>query len=206
MKLQNTFSALALGAMAVAAAPAQAASCTGVSLGTSSTSDFTLGGVDSSACVISTVNPDQGPNGNSSGFSPSPFGTGWTLLAKMTSSTSPKSLGGVSYDWGINFGTTKNGGWSFGADQSVKLDLVIAMHASNRSGAFLFDDATFIANQSEQGTWIINWLNNGGNRPDYSNSSLWVRDVTVVPEPGTYALMLAGLGTVGLLARRRKVT
>jgi len=40
---------------------------------------------------------------------------------------------------------------------------------------------------------------NYGNRfSDYGVS------VTAVPEPETYALMLAGLGVVGFMARRRK--
>lgn len=200
--------AVGLGASAalavMTAGTAHAAACTGVSLGTSSTSDFTLDGADSSACVISTVNPDAGPNGDPSGFSPDPFGTGWVLLAKMTSDSSPTFLDGVWYDWSIAFDSTKNGDWSFGADKSIKLDLVIAMHAANRSGAFLFDDLTLTANQTKQGTWAIHWLNNGGNEPDYSNSSLWVRDVAVVPEPESYALALAGLAVIGLVARRRK--
>lgn len=191
-------------AMAWISGSAHAAACTGVSLGTSSTSDFTLNGADADACVISTANPDQGPNGNSSGFSPTPFGTGWTLLAKMTSDTSPSSLGGVSYNWSLTQNTSTNGSWTFGANQSVKLDLVIAMHAANRSGSFLFDDITLTANQTQNGTWEINWLNNGGQVPGYSNSSLWVRDVTAVPEPETYALMLAGMAAVGYVARRRK--
>lgn len=202
------FNRFTLGTLAIvglaAALPAQAADCTGVSLGTSQTSDFTLGGVDSTACVISTENPDQGPNGNSSGFSPDPFGTGWTLLTKVNGGTSPSSFDGVSFSWSLSPQAGKSGTWTFGADQSVKLDLVIAMHASNRSGAFLFDDLTLTANQVQNGTWQIKWLNNGNQVPDYSNSSLWVRDVTPVPEPETYALLLAGLGVVGFMARRRK--
>jgi len=39
-----------------------------------------------------------------------------------------------------------------------------------------------------------------GNYPEVDNVS-----VVAVPEPETYALMLAGLGALGLVARRRRV-
>ena len=43
----------------------------------------------------------------------------------------------------------------------------------------------------------------GPNVPDYSYG-LWTITAAPVPEPETYALMLAGLGLVGFAARRRK--
>ena len=204
MTIRFTLSAAAVAAATLFATAANAAPCTGVSLGTSATGDFTLGGVDSDACVISTVNPDQGPNGNPSGFSPTPFGTGWTLLAKVNSDSSPTLFDGVSFSWSLGPQSGKSGTWTFGADQTVKVDLVVAMHAANRSGAFLFDDLELSANAIQNGTWNIAWLNRGGEVPDYSNSSFWLRDVTPVPEPSSYALALAGLGVLGLVVRRRK--
>lgn len=204
MTIRFTLSAAAVAAATLFATAANAAPCTGVSLGTSATGDFTLGGVDSDACVISTVNPDQGPNGNPSGFSPTPFGTGWTLLAKVNSDSSPTLFDGVSFSWSLGPQSGKSGTWTFGADQTVKVDLVVAMHAANRSGAFLFDDLELSANAIQNGTWNIAWLNNGGEVPDYSNSSFWLRDVTPVPEPSSYALALAGLGVLGLVVRRRR--
>ena len=77
--------------------------------------------------------------------------------------------------------------------------------ARNASGAFLFDNLSLGAGGS--GTQAIDWLNGGGGTANYSSLTLSTRDdvvVTPVPEPQTYALMLAGLSAVGFIARRRK--
>jgi hypothetical protein len=185
------------------ASVAQAAACTATAgfesfIGNASTDDVTLGGMDSSMCVLSGVNPSQGPNGNTSGFDGT-FGGGWTLLSKGAGSA---TVGGVTFTLGFS---QADGTWSLTTDQNATYDLVFAMHASDRSGAFLFDDHTSFASVTQNGTWSIEWLNNGGQVPGFSNINFFVRDVvTPVPEPETYALLLAGLGAIGLVARRRR--
>jgi hypothetical protein len=39
---------------------------------------------------------------------------------------------------------------------------------------------------------------------DYNDMVVGVKAVQAIPEPETYALMLAGLGVVGFMARRRR--
>ena len=192
----------------------QAASCgaNGVALsvvGTSTTSDVMHNGVDSDACVISAVNPSQGPNGDTSGFSGyGAFGTGWNLLVKhdVNGAYAGGSLlsNGVTFTSAITGMPGTSGTWTLSSSQNVTLDLVFALHASNRSGAFLFSAETVPG--SGGNTWEVNWLNNGGNVPDYSNMALFVRNVQVtpIPEPQSYALMLAGLAVVGSIVRRRR--
>ncbi len=196
---------LTLAALIVSGA-AQAAACTGVSIGTSSTADVALGGFASDQCVISAVNPQAGPNGDPSGFSGTFGGDPWSLLSKVTSSPLAASFDGVNFNISFAQASGTTGTWSITADQNVTFDLVFAMHAANRSGAFLFDDQALVANAATPGTWQIDWVNNGGQVPNYSNLTLFIRDVvaTPVPEPETYALMLAGLGVIGFVARRRK--
>ncbi len=216
-KISYTAVSLAcFAAMAFAAGSAQAAPCSGVSVGTSSTSDVTLAGAASDQCVVSLVNPQQGPGGNDSGFSGA-FGGGWSLLGKVDA-TGSASLDDVGFSWTFSKGPDKKSGtWTLTTDQDASFDLVFAMHASNRSNAFLFDDVVTEADELNGGGWAIHWLNNGGQVPGFSNLALFVREIeiivppdqrgsadSVVPEPATYALVLAGLGAIGFTARRRK--
>ena len=46
--------------------------------------------------------------------------------------------------------------------------------------------------------------NNGNSASVTGNAGHWDVTVAAVPEPETYALMLAGLGALGMVARRRK--
>ena len=184
------------------AAPAFAAACTGSNVGGADTTDVTFAGFASDACVVSGVNPQAGPNGDTSG-STGTFGSGWSLLGKVTSSDGSNSLGGVNFTWSFLQTTGTTGTWSLAASQSVMADFVFAMHASNNSGAFLFDDQAVYA--TTPGTWKIEWINNGQQVPDFSNLTLFARDITTpVPEPETYALFLAGLGAMGFMAKRRR--
>ena len=187
-------------------ASVHAGSCSGVSVGTSSTADVTFAGADADLCVISTVNPQQGAGGDSSGFDGA-FGPGsWSLLGKITSAAGSAIDSGVRFSWTYSQLTTKTGFWSLKSDKDVTLDLVFAMHAANRSGAFLFDNQSLTANQVDPQTWTIKWLNNGGQVPNFSNLTLFDRNIAVsmVPEPDTSALLWAGLGAIGFVSRRRQ--
>jgi len=197
---------LALGAL-FGANVAQAAACTatagqGSFIGGATTADVTLGGLDSSQCVISGVNPAQGPNGNTSGFDGLFVGSGWSLISKGAGSA---TIDGVTFTLAFTQTTGTTGTWSLTTDQNATFDIVFAMHASDHSGAFLFDDHTSFASTAQDGSWVIQWLNNGGSVPGFSNINFFVRDVvTAVPEPAGYALLLAGLLTGGFIARRRR--
>jgi len=114
-RLLSTVAAIGLSAVA---APAFAAACTGSNVGGADTTDVTFAGFASDACVISGANPQSGPNGDISGFSGA-FGSDWSLLGKVTSSSGSNTLGGVTFTWGFLQTTGTTGTWTLSASQNV---------------------------------------------------------------------------------------
>jgi len=177
-------------------------------IGNTSADDVTLDGFDADAFVFTAGwNPHAGVNGDTSGFGTAfnAYGSGpWSLLDKYDMNAVFANTGVLQFGFAMNSGTT--GTWSVhntGAANKV-LDLVFAMHAGDGGAGFLFDNQAINAGQTLNGTWRIEWFTGANNAyPDFSNLALFARDVSAVPEPGEYGMLLAGLGLLGFLARRR---
>lgn len=92
-------------------------------------------------------------------------------------------------------------GEGLGSVTSYKLysfsDLVNPLQTAYKTGSvFTLDSKTFAA-----GTYFLSVTGKGQFTGHYSTTP-----IAAVPEPETYALMLGGLGVVGFIARRRKVS
>lgn len=208
MNIKHITGLTALLAAAAVGTPAFAATCGGANVGTSDTGDVSFQSAASDACYVAFGNAQGGgSNGNPDVFSGATFGSGpWTLIAKVDSGgavTNSNTIPGVTFTTTFATTTTKQGTWGLTAAPGATLDLVFAMHAGGYTGSFFFDNES-VGASGGTGAWAIHWVNNGGNNPDYSNLTLFARDVTPVPEPAAYGLALAGLLLAGFAARRRK--
>jgi hypothetical protein len=181
-------------------------------IGNADVSDVTLNGQAADGIAFSTANGQAGPNGNPSVFD-SVFTGSWNLLTKVDGSGLFSSLGSSglisNMSWVLN-PDGKSGTWSIQSAKDVVLDLVMGIHAGGATASFLFDDQHLAADTNNTGTFKIDWFNNGGKVPGYSNVTFFYQNVAVtppvsaVPEPETYAMMLGGLGLFGFMARRKK--
>lgn len=198
--------------LAAAAAACLLAGSAFADIGTASVNDVTLNGSPADAFAYQAGwNPQAGPNGDTSGFGTTfdAYGTGsaWDLLGKKDGNAPFSTTGPLSFTLS---GSGSSGTWTVtntSATQNIQLDLVFALHAGNQGGAWLFDNQAIAAGQTLNGTWQMNWtVGNNGAHPDFSNATIFGRDMatTPVPEPATYGMLLAGLGLVGAIARRRR--
>jgi len=136
-----------------------------------------------------------------------------TISDQQGASYDPSSNG--TYTWTLNFNigsqydaSTASFSGHFGADNSAKAYLngqeigYTGGFGTNDFSSFLTNGG-FRAGNNEFSVVVTNYAQNGGNptglRVEFDQSH-----VAAVPEAETYAMMLAGLGLLGVVARRRK--
>jgi hypothetical protein len=195
--------------------------------GNTAKSDVKLNGAAADAVDYAFLVNPQGifaTKGGSGGFASdfALYGSkqGWTSIAAF-GSHADNNVAITTNKLGTNLTFTfdktdsRHGSWTMSnndAKNNVKLDLVFAMYGGVGSSAFLFDNETIGAGATSNGSWTFNALNLFGSKAGYENLTIFARDVsktafevptTPVPEPETYAMLLAGLGLVGFMARRR---
>ena len=88
-------------------------------------------------------------------------------------------------------------------DQAITGWFVIGLKAANNYSYYLFNALSPVTSLTYDSTAGVA-VNNSGIPQASSHGTLYAGPVVAVPEPETYALMMAGLAAVGFLSRRRK--
>ena len=134
-----------------------------------------------------------------------------TPTASQGESLDPSSAGTYTYSLSFDLSGYNAASAAFTGRLAADNAVVVKLNNNVIGSATGFTDWTsfgtnsgFVAGVNTLDCVVTNWAQNGGNptglRVEFSASSI----AAAVPEPETYAMLLAGLVMVGAAARRRK--
>jgi len=193
---------------------AQASSC-GVAGANLDTSDVTFDSSGSTNCGmgISKNNSNIDINTTQSGeFLFNGLGWGDEIKDNQLGNEGPNTGSFLGIDWTLNASAGDTGSWIISiidpvpASLPVTVDLLAVLKGGNSWAGYLFESKTFSVEGDTAGTFEIVFTNNGGQNPNLSHMSLYLREgvSSTSPVPVPAAAWLFGTGLIGLTGLQRK--